>query len=174
MDRIGLAILEQELKADAAVMEEAVHLAGERLADVHAGHLSACGYELNRFYNVLEKSFERLCAAFENHFEKSGDYHERLLERASLDLPGIRPRFLPAEHKSRVRQLKSFRHFFRHAYDPILRGDRLAELVADAREVSAAFPGWVERFSAAIQAYLDGSAAADTARLQKPPAAAGG
>lgn len=156
MDRIGLAILEQELKADATVMAEAARLAGERLADAHAGHLAACGYELNRFYNVLEKSFERLCEAFENHCEKSGDYHQRLLERVSLDLPGIRPRFLPVEHTSRVRELKSFRHFFRHAYDPILRSDRLAELVADAGGVSAAFPGWIRQFCAAILAELGG------------------
>jgi len=154
MDRIGLAILEQELAADATVMAEAARLAAERLADEHAGHLSACGYELNRFYNVLEKSFERLCEAFENHFEKAGDYHERLLERVSLDLPGIRPRFLPAEQRSRVRELKSFRHFFRHAYDPILRADRLAELVTAASDVSAAFPEWVCHFCAAIRAEL--------------------
>jgi hypothetical protein len=154
MDRIGLAILEQELAADATVMAEAARLAVERLADEHAGHLSACGYELNRFYNVLEKSFARLCEAFENHFEKAGDYHERLLERVTLDLPGIRPRFLPAEQRSRVRELKSFRHFFRHAYDPILRADRLAELVTAASDVSAAFPEWVCRFCAAIRAEL--------------------
>jgi hypothetical protein len=154
VDRVGLAILEQELRADAAVMAEAARLARERLADEHAGHLSACGYELNRFYNVLEKSFERLCEAFENHFEKTGDYHERLLERISLDLPGIRPRFLPVAHRSTVRALKSFRHFFCHAYDPILRRDRLAELVDDASRVSAAFPEWIGSFCAAIHAEL--------------------
>ncbi len=155
MDRLGLAILEQELAADAAVMAEAARLAAERLADEHAGRLSACGYELNRLYNVLEKSFERLCAAFENHFEKAGDYHERLLERMSLDLPGIRPRFLPVEYRAPVRELKSFRHFFRHAYDPILRADRLAELVAGASDVSAAFPEWLGRFCAAIRVELE-------------------
>ncbi|MFM8434432.1 MAG: hypothetical protein ACKOBP_03700 [Planctomycetia bacterium] len=156
MDRVGLAILEREFRADAAVMAEAARLARERLTDEHTGHLSACGYELNRFYNVLEKSFERLCAAFENHFEKTGDYHERLLERVSLDLPGIRPRFLPEEHRAQVRELKSFRHFFRHAYDPILRSDRLAELVGDAGRVSAAFPEWIHSFCETIRAELGG------------------
>ncbi|NCA11403.1 hypothetical protein EBR56_06285 [bacterium] len=155
MDRIALAILEQELKADAAVMAEAAELAGARLADPHPGHLSAAGYELNRMYNVLEKSFERLCEAFENHFEKAGDYHERLIERMSLDLPGIRPRFLPPDFRSPVRELKSFRHFFRHAYDPLLRSDRLAELAAAAAGVSTAFPTWVAEFCDAIRAALD-------------------
>lgn len=156
MDRVGMAILEQELKADATVMADAARLATERLADEHPGHLSACGYELNRLYNVLEKSFERLCEAFENHFEKAGDYYERLLERVSLDLPGIRPRFLPPEFRSPVRELKSFRHFFRHAYDPILRSDRLAELVTDANGVSAAFPAWIRSFCDAVRGELHG------------------
>lgn len=155
MDGIGLAILEQELAADGAVMAEAARLAAERLQDRHPGHLSACGYELNRLYNVVEKSFERLCAAFENHFEKSGDYHERLLERMALELPGIRPRFLPPEARARVRELKSFRHFFRHAYDPILRLDRLAELVEHGTEVAAAFPSWTRRFCDVVRQDLE-------------------
>jgi hypothetical protein len=108
MDRLGLCILEQELKADAAVMAEAARLAAERL-----------------------------------------------LERVSLELPAIRPRFLPAEHRSQVRKLTSFRHFFRHAYDPILRADRLAELLGHARTISAAFPDWTGVFCSAILADPD-------------------
>ena len=93
MDRVGLAILEQELAADAAVMADAASLAAER--------------------------------------------------------------FLPSDFRSRVRELKSFRHFFRHAYDPILRVDRLAELVTDARGVSSAFPKWTRHFSDAGRQELD-------------------
>jgi hypothetical protein len=54
-----------------------------------------------------------------------------------------------------VRELKSFRHFFRHAYDPILRSDRLAELAAAAAGVSTVFPTWVDDFCDAIRAALD-------------------
>jgi len=154
VDRVGLTILEQELQADATVMAEAAELAFERLSDEHPGHLAACGYELNRFYNVLEKSFERLCEAFENHIDKSGEYHQRLLERVSLDLPGIRPKFMPVEFRRAVRDLKGFRHFFRHAYDPILRRDRLTELVGAARQVAHAFPDWIRGFCSTVAAEL--------------------
>ena len=154
MDAVGLAILAEELRADAAVMAEAGRLAAERLADRHAGHLAACGYELNRFYNILEKSFERVCESFENHFETTGDYHERLVERMTLSIPGVRPAFLAAGFRSQVRALKGFRHFFRHAYDPILRSDRLEELVRDANAVAEAFPGWVRTFHDAVRAKL--------------------
>lgn len=154
MDRVGLTVLEQELQADASVMAETATLAAERLADEHPGHLAACGYELNRFYNVLEKSFERLCEAFENHLEKSGEYHQRLLERVSLDLPGIRPKFMPAAFRTAVQELKAFRYVFRHAYDPILRRDRLAELVMAAQQVANAFPDWIRGFCSAVSAEL--------------------
>src|SRR5437868_1156927 len=52
------------------------------------GHLEACAYELARFYNILEKMLERICDGFENHLEKRGDYHERLLQRLNLELKG--------------------------------------------------------------------------------------
>jgi hypothetical protein len=39
--------------------------------------------------------FERVCEDFENHFEKRGEYHEKLIQRLSLNLEGIRPAFIP-------------------------------------------------------------------------------
>ena len=62
----------------------------------------------------MEKAFERLCEAFENHLEKTGRYHDTLIERVTLDLKGIRPAFLPADAVRDIRELKGFRHLFRH------------------------------------------------------------
>lgn len=108
MDSLGLQILIRELEEDGRVFAEATALARERVGQDHPGSLEACAYELNRSYNILEKCFERVCTAFENHFEKRGDYHERLIERLSLDLPGIRPAFLPPSFRGTVRDLKGF------------------------------------------------------------------
>lgn len=151
MDRVGLETLAAELRLDAEVARGAARRAAERFGEAHPGHLEACGFELNRLYNVLEKAFERVCVAFENHFEKRGDYHERLLERIALDIPGVRPPFLPTGEKRSIRELKSFRHLFRHAYDIDLREDRLAELVKIAGHAADCFPLWIETFAAAVQ-----------------------
>jgi len=140
MDRIALEILHEGLKQDAAVIQIAATLARKRLEQQNPGHLAACGFELHRLYNVLEKSFERVCEAFENHFEKRGDYHEKLIERMTLSLPEIRPSFLPSTLRGPVRELKAFRHVFRHAYDLEFRPDRLKELVDLAQEIGTAFP----------------------------------
>src|SRR5262245_19211257 len=97
MDAAGLTILLKELEVDCGVAANAAEKATERSRQESPGHLEACAYELARFYNTLERLLERICDEFENHFEKRGDYHERLLQRLAMDLEGIRPAFIPQE-----------------------------------------------------------------------------
>lgn len=124
MDAAGLIILEKELATDSAVARDAAVKASLCLTGNNRGHLEACAYELARCYGVFERMLERICEAFENHFEKRGDYHEKLLQRLSLDLSSIRPAFIPPEHLAGIRELKGFRHVVHHAYDLVLRQDR--------------------------------------------------
>ena len=151
MDAVGLEVLLRELAADRAVLAGAVANAIDWIAQPAAGRLEACAYEMNRFYGVLERSLERVCESFENHLEKSGNYHERLLQRLALDLPGLRPPFLPANALPELSELRRFRHLVRHAYDLTLRPDRLRELIDIARGVSDALPGWCEKFGEAVR-----------------------
>lgn len=152
MDATGLVILLKELAADGTVAFGAAENAARRLEETGGGRLEACAYELARFYNVLERMFERLCEEFENHFEKRGDFHERLLQRVSLDLEEIRPAFLPKAHLEEVRELKGFRHLMRHAYDLTLREDRLQELTLTAQKLAAEIPGWCAEFERKVRA----------------------
>jgi hypothetical protein len=152
MDSTGLAILVKELSADAAVAADAAEKAVQRLAEKSGGRLEACAYELARFYNVLERMFERLCEEFENHFEKRGDFHEKLVQRVGLDLEGIRPAFVPKERLVQVRELKGFRHLMRHAYDLVLREDRLTELARTAQSMGGELPGWCSEFERRVRA----------------------
>lgn len=142
MDAAGLTILLKELEDDCVVAHDAARTAGLRLQQQAPGYLEACAFELARFYNVVEKMLEHICEEFENHFEKQGDYHERLIKRLSLSLEGIRPAFIPKERVSDIRELKGFRHVVRHAYDLKLRPDRLAELTVIAERVAMELPAW--------------------------------
>jgi hypothetical protein len=154
VDAVALQILHEGLKQDAAVIAAAAERARARLSGGHPGSVEAAGFELQRAYNVLEKALERVCESFENHFEKTGDYHEKLIERLSLALPEIRPAFLPQSARTVVRELKAFRQLFRHAYDLELRRDRVEPLVANAAEIAAEFPRWIETFVARVAADL--------------------
>jgi len=159
MDPLGLTILVRELAADAVILREASSSARKRLREQAGGYAEAAAYELARFYTVLEKAFERVSIGFENHFDKRHDYHERLLQRMTLDLPGIRPAFVPGDARDALRELKGFRHVVRHAYDLTLRADRLAELTTFAETIAADLPRWAADFAAAVkreQGWADG------------------
>lgn len=148
MDAVSLAILERELHADAAVVHAACDRAGVCLAARELGFLEAAAFDLQRAYNVIEQMLERICRTCENHFDRGPDSHERLLRRLALDLPGLRPAFVPASSLPRLRELKAFRHLVRHAYDVTLREDRMRELHADAVAVAAELPEWIATFCA--------------------------
>lgn len=123
-----------------------------RLSETTDGRLEACAFELARLYNIFEKILERVCSGFENHFDKQGDYHERSLSRLTLELPGIRPAFIPKEFVASVRALKGFRHFVRHAYDIEFREDRIAVLAGLAAQRAAQLPAWSEDFGRRVRA----------------------
>ena len=151
MDAVGLTVLLREMEVDCAVVRDAAQKAALRLRERGPGHAEACAYELARLYNTLEKMFERICEAFENHFEKRGDYHERLVQRLTLDLPGIRPAFIPGGSAPAVRELKGFRHVVRHAYDLELKVGRLEELSALAGQLATDLPGWCGDFGQRVR-----------------------
>jgi hypothetical protein len=152
LDSAGVNILLRELAADCEVARDAAHKAGQRARLDSPGHLEACAYELARIFNVIEKMLEQICEAFENHFEKRGDYHERLVQRLGLDLKGIRPAFIPQDRLAEVRELKGFRHVMRHAYELTLRADRLAELARLAEQLAADLPQWCADFGEKVRA----------------------
>ena len=151
MDRIALQILEDAWAQDARVMQRAVATLEARLAEPSDGRFAAAAYEINRISNVLEKAFERLCETFENHLEKTGRYHDSLIERMSLELTGIRPAFLPPHAVRSIRELKGFRHLFRHAYDLDLDPERVRAAAGNAAHCVGEFAGWCREFLATVR-----------------------
>lgn len=151
MDRIALQILEDGWEQDARVMRRAAEILERRLGESAESRWAAAAFEINRIYNILEKAFERLCETFENHLEKTGRYHDTLIERVTLDLKGIRPAFLPADAVRDVRELKGFRHLFRHAYDLDLEPVRIEAAAANAKRTVSSFDGWCKAFLAAVR-----------------------
>lgn len=151
MDRIALQILEDGWEQDARVMERTAGILEKWLGESAESRWAAAAFEINRIYNVLKKAFERLCETFENHLEKTGRYHDTLIERVTLDLKGIRPAFLPADAVRDVRELKGFRHLFRHAYDLDLDPVRITEAADTAMRTVAHFDGWCKTFLATVR-----------------------
>jgi hypothetical protein len=138
--------LEDGWEQDGRAMRRAVGILKDRLAESTDGRWAAGAFEINRIYNILEKAFERLCESFENHLEKTGRHHDTLIERVTLELKGIRPAFLPADAVREVRELKGFRHLFRHAYDLDLDPVRVTAAAENATHCVDEFDSWCRSF----------------------------
>jgi len=151
MDRIALQILEDGWEQDARGKRRAAETLAARLHESADSRWAAAAFEINRIYNILEKAFGRLCKTFENHLEKTGRYHDTLIERVTLDLKGIRPAFLPPDAVRDVRELKGFRHLFHHAYDLDLDPVRIEAAADKATRCVARFDGWCKAFLATVR-----------------------
>lgn len=143
MDLVELITLQQELSDDCRVLSGAAARCKAHLQDAHSGRLEAAAFELARSYNIIEQAALRVARAFENHFEKDGGWHEALLRRLTLEIPGIRPALLPVKLRPALNELRRFRHLVHHAYELELREDRIQELAITIQTVSQSLgPAW--------------------------------
>lgn len=91
--------------------------------------LRAAGSLLHDFYNVIETAFERIAHEINGGVPATPDWHARLIEDMTLDLPGIRPAVISPETREIFDELRRFRHRFRHLYGTDLRWDRIEPLL---------------------------------------------
>lgn len=88
---------------------------------------------LHHAYGSVESILLRVARHIDNDLPAGGDWHQELLHDMGLDIEGIRPAVLSRESVAALRELLSFRHFFRHAYAVELEADRLSALRARLR-----------------------------------------
>lgn len=146
MDRFGLITLREELREDCRVFKQSAAAAAAHLAEGTHGRLEATAFELARAYNVVEQMCLRIAREFENHLERDGGWHDALLRRMTLQVPGIRPALFGADVKQDLDELRRFRHLVHHAYDVILREDRILALVHIAAKLAGQIDPLCEAF----------------------------
>ena len=78
--------------------------------------LESIAYQIHNLYCAAEDLLKIIASCFENNISNSGQWHSLLLQRMSMEIPGIRPALLSPNTYSILNNLRGFRHFFRHAY----------------------------------------------------------
>lgn len=81
-----------------------------------------------QFYTALEDLFKQIARTFENNIEKIEKFHSEMLKQMNLDILRIRPAVISNSSLPLLNDLRSFRHFFRHAYDCELNEMRLKNI----------------------------------------------
>lgn len=99
----------------------------------------------NQIYIGFERMFHNVAETFENSIdEKSG--HKSLLDRMLLDLENIRPSVISQANHRCLKELRAFRHFFRHTYDFDLEDEKFSIVVSRTRELEKNYRTDLEKF----------------------------
>lgn len=93
---------------------------------------------LHHAYGAIEGILGRIAPGVDGDLPSGPDWHQALLHGMGLEIEGVRPAVLSRESVAGLREVLSFRHFFRHAYAVELNPAQLADL---RRVLSHAAPG---------------------------------
>lgn len=87
--------------------------------------LESIAYQIHNLYCAAEDLLKIVASCFENNISSSSQWHSLLLQRMTVEIPGIRPALLSADSYGILNSLRGFRHFFRHAYGASIDYDPL-------------------------------------------------
>jgi len=82
-------------------------------------------FYLNQLYSGFERIFQYIAEVFENTIEGSR-WHKNLLERMRLNIEPLRPALIRNDTYQCLDDLRTFRHFFRHAYEADLDPEKVS------------------------------------------------
>jgi hypothetical protein len=116
MEKAGIALLEAELLAQIGEIEGIFGKIDDRKRKKDKAAMESVGYQLHNLYCAFEDLFKIVANSFENHIQDKSRYHQELLKRMTISIEGVRPGLLSHESFLLLDNLRSFRHFFRHAY----------------------------------------------------------
>jgi hypothetical protein len=88
---------------------------------------AAFAYWATQYYGAVEGALVRLLRAIDGTPNEGFDWHAAVLARARLPVEDLRPAWIGSDTWAALDELRSFRHFLRHAYAVTLDARRLAE-----------------------------------------------
>jgi hypothetical protein len=151
--KYNVALLEADIKDEMeklAVLSREYAMISELLpyseGEVSFRDKAATGYFLHSFYNGCENIFRSIARFFENDIG-TGSWHQDLLKRMKLEIPGYRPRLIDNETYDLLNEFRAFRHVFRHCYSFQLDWTR-------EQAIAEKFPLTWERFAAQVDDFL--------------------
>ena len=147
MEKAKLAILEAELSRQKQEIDKIYAKIDERRLRINnETGIESLAYQLHNLYCAYEDLFKIVAATFENNIEEGITWHKELIRRMTISIKGIRPNLICAESMNLLSELRSFRHFFRHAYGYELDPGKVKLVLEKAAGLKEAFTKDVNKF----------------------------
>lgn len=119
MDSHKLILLKVDLQAQMnlmAVIHQKLLDRATRLSVDDDIILESIAYQIHNLYCTVEDLLKIVASCFENNISSTSQWHSVLLQRMTIEIPGIRPALLSPDSYTILNSMRGFRHFFRHAY----------------------------------------------------------
>jgi hypothetical protein len=118
--RAGLAALER-IAAEVAEWQPALEV-----RPVSRPVLALMAVDLHDYYTAVASICERVARTLDGTLPDGPEWHRELLDQMAGPLPPVRAALIGPDQAAWLHGLRSFRHFFRHAYAVDLDPARLA------------------------------------------------
>lgn len=158
--RESMLALIQELEGDVAELDRLKARNETAWGRLEAGaddpvDWGALGFTIQTIYGVMENYFLRVSKYFENGLP-SDRWHQALVDKMALEIPGVRPALLTDPHEVRmVREVLRFRHRLRNLYGEDLDPAKTRDIQRTVTELLAAFPRTHHAFVAKLRSIAD-------------------
>jgi uncharacterized protein YutE (UPF0331/DUF86 family) len=146
MEKEALTVLKAEIKAQIEEIHHIYERLDERKKKRGKAATESIGYQLHNLYCAFEDLFEIIAKTFENHIHDRDKYHMELLKRMTISIEGVRPSLLSQETFVLLDNLRSFRHFFRHAYTYDLDERKVRIVFSDALKLRDIYQKYINTF----------------------------
>ncbi|MDA8053610.1 MAG: hypothetical protein M0012_05575 [Deltaproteobacteria bacterium] len=146
MEAEEYVVLKAEIKAQLIEIENIYAKIVKRKSGRGLASLESLSYQLHNLYCAYEDLFKIIAKTFENHIDDKNHYHIELLKRMTITVEGMRPAILSRESYLLLDNLRSFRHFFRHAYAYELDRRKVKLVTEDAMRIKPLFAKDIEKF----------------------------
>ena len=146
MDKESIAILKAQIDSQIEEIERIYSKIEERKLKKGLTALESVSYQLHNLYSTFEDLFKIIAKTFENYINNADRYHIELLKQMTLDIEGIRPALIAKESYNLLDNLRSFRHFFRHAYNYELDKRKINIVIEDAMQLKKIYINDIEGF----------------------------
>ncbi len=151
MDKERFAILTAETQAQLREIDEVYAKLDERKQGKGQPAVESMGFQLHNLYCAFEDLFKIIAEGFENHIQDKTKYHSELLKRMTISIEGVRPAVLSRNSFVYLDNLRSFRHFFRHAYSYELDERKVRLVLDDAYNLRRIFRDEINAFLNSIK-----------------------
>ena len=146
MDKEKIAVLKAQIDSQIGEIENIYAKIEERKRIEGITAVESISYQLHNLYSAFEDLFKITAKAFENHINDINRYHTELLKRMTMHIEGVRPSLISKESYMLLDSLRSFRHFFRHAYGYELDERKVDIVLEDAARLKKIYKKDIKRF----------------------------